>query len=185
MNGSSHDFVTVDMRGLKAALVGRAQSERVSVSLLVRRAVGRELGGVGQPAATVVGLPTATASTVKLSVRVTGAEAERLAKAARLAGLSRGAFFIGLLDGIPSLSEGPEGRIGCLGALIASNAELASLRRNVHRLTDLLREGDVRAAREYRRALETLDRDVRAHLNLVAATLAQLRPARRPRGQQP
>ena len=32
----SHDFVTVEMRGLKAALVARAQARRVSVSALVR-----------------------------------------------------------------------------------------------------------------------------------------------------
>ena len=44
MNTSTHDFVTVDMRGLKAALVARAQAERVSVSVVVRRAVERELG---------------------------------------------------------------------------------------------------------------------------------------------
>ena len=44
MTSSPHDFVTVDMRGLKAALVARAQAERVSVSAVVRRAVQRELG---------------------------------------------------------------------------------------------------------------------------------------------
>ena len=44
MNTHSHDFVTVDMRGLKAALVARAQAERVSVSVLVRGAVARGLG---------------------------------------------------------------------------------------------------------------------------------------------
>ena len=43
MNTPSHDFVTVEMRGLKAALVARAQSERVSVSALVRAAVARDL----------------------------------------------------------------------------------------------------------------------------------------------
>ena len=40
MNTPSHDFVTVDMRGLKAALVARAQADRVSVSVLMRRARG-------------------------------------------------------------------------------------------------------------------------------------------------
>ncbi len=44
MNTTAHDFVTVDMRGLKAALVARAQAERVSVSVLVRTAVMRDLG---------------------------------------------------------------------------------------------------------------------------------------------
>jgi hypothetical protein len=44
MNPTAHDFVTVDMRGLKAALVARAQAQRTSVSALVRMAVARELG---------------------------------------------------------------------------------------------------------------------------------------------
>jgi hypothetical protein len=39
MNTHSPDFVTVDMRGLKAALVARALAQRVSVSVLVRAAV--------------------------------------------------------------------------------------------------------------------------------------------------
>jgi hypothetical protein len=44
MNTVPHDFVTVDMRGLKAALVARARRERVSVSVLVRKALARDLG---------------------------------------------------------------------------------------------------------------------------------------------
>jgi hypothetical protein len=44
MNTHAHGFVTVDMRGLNAALVARAQAERVSVSVLVRGAVAREIG---------------------------------------------------------------------------------------------------------------------------------------------
>ena len=43
MSNPSHDFVTVDMRGLKVAIVVRAKSERVSVSAFVRRAVAHEL----------------------------------------------------------------------------------------------------------------------------------------------
>ena len=43
MNTNSQDFVTVDMRGLKAALVARAQAQRASVSELVRGAIARQL----------------------------------------------------------------------------------------------------------------------------------------------
>jgi hypothetical protein len=41
---TADDFATVDMRGLKAALVARAQAERVSVSMLMRGAAARDLG---------------------------------------------------------------------------------------------------------------------------------------------
>jgi len=94
MKASTHDFVTVDMRGLKAALVARALAERVSVSVVVRRAVKRELGLVDAPLEPSAEDKAAvlTASTVKVSLRLTGAEAERLTSGARRAGLSRGAF---------------------------------------------------------------------------------------------
>ena len=74
MNTPSHDFVTVDMRGLKAALVARAQAERVSVSVLVRSAVARELGLDKAAADQQEAAPADTASSaasVKLSIRIT------------------------------------------------------------------------------------------------------------------
>ena len=176
MNKPTHDFVTVDMRGLKAALVARAQAERTSVSLVVRRAVERELGLVESPAPRPAA--AAAGSAVKLSIRLTSAEASQLDAGARRAGLSRGAFLAGLLANIPSLSGNSGSRLDCLAALTASSAELSTLSRNIHHLTTLLRQGEVRAAQEYRRMLDTLGADVRAHLSLAASTLAELRPAR-------
>ena len=81
MNTHSHDFVTVDMRGLKAALVPRAQAERVSVSVLVRGAVARELGlamAATDHQANSAGATSSSAS-VKLSIRMTPEEASLLA----------------------------------------------------------------------------------------------------------
>ena len=180
MNSSSHDFVTVDMRGLKATLVSRAQAERVSVSAVVRRAVQRELGLVdaSDESETVAPATTTAAAAVKLSIRLTSAEADQLAASARRAGLSRGAFLAGLLAGVPSLSSGAGSRPDAIAALTASSAELATLTRNIHHLSALLRQGEVRAAQEYRRMLGTLGDDVRAHLRLAGSVLADLRPAR-------
>jgi hypothetical protein len=185
MNSSTHDFVTVDMRGLKAALLARAQAERVSVSVVVRRAVGRELGVFDTPTAQAAAeTPTAAPARaiVKLSIRLTSAEADQLDAGARWAGLSRGAFLAGLLANVPSLSGDASGRLDCLRALTASSAELSTLCRNIHHLTVLLRQGQVRANQEYRRMLDTLADDVRAHLGLAASVLAELRPARRSGG---
>ncbi len=83
MNTIPHDFVTVDMRGLKAALVARAQAERVSVSVLVRGAVAREHGlamAAADQQATSDGA-TSNAARVKLSIRMTPEEAEQFAGA--------------------------------------------------------------------------------------------------------
>jgi len=175
---SSHDFVTVDMRGLKAALVARAQEQRITVSALVRAALAKALGaGQDEPKPAANASSNCDKATVKLSIRMAPAEAERLAAGAKNAGMSRGAFLAGLIDEIPLLTEArPRGEL--LNALVASNAELSSLTRNLHHLTALLRQGEVRAAQEYRQMLDMLGTDVRLHLSLVAGALTDLRPRR-------
>jgi hypothetical protein len=178
MNTHQPDFISVDMRGLKAALVERAQAERVSVSVLVRRAVARELGLCETPAQdkpdAMQGLDSGSAI-VKLSIRLTGDEAERLVAGARSVGLSRGAYLAGLIAGIPALTSGTS-RVDQLAALTASNAQLSSLSRNIHALTRFLTLGNVPQALVYRDMLDTLDGDVRRHLTQAAGLLAHLRP---------
>ena len=180
MAPSARDRISVDLHGLKAALFARAQAERVGVSVLVRRAVERELGlpcashdpsRAGQPA-------RGAASTVKLSIRLTSSEAEQLAAGAQRAGLSRGAYIADLLAGVPSLAEGSASRPERVAALNASCAELSTLSANLNHLTSLLRAGQLRAAMEYRAMLSTLGVDVRGHLALASKLLAELRPAR-------
>jgi hypothetical protein len=179
MNTKSPDFVTVDMRSLKAALVARARADRVSVSVLVRGAVARELG-LAEAAEAHQAVPDAASngSTVKLSIRFTPVEANQLAAGARAAGLSRGSYLAGLIASVPVLSSGVS-RTDHLAALIASSAELSTLSRNIHQLTALLRQGAVRAAQEYREMLDTLAGDVRGHLMLASSVLAELRPRSR------
>lgn len=181
MNTPTHEFVTVDMRGLKAALVVRAQSERVSVSVLVRGAVARDLGLADVAERHRTSGPagaTSSGASVKLSIRMTSEEAEQLAAGARAAGLSRGAYLAGLIADVPVLSAGAS-RTDHLATLIASSAELSTLSRNIHHLTSLLREGAVRPALEYRGMLDTLAGDVRGHLTLASSVLADLRPRSR------
>jgi hypothetical protein len=181
MNTTAHDFVTVDMRGLKGALVARAQAERVSVSVLVRSAVARDLGlqaagEVRRVERSAAGPPGVTS--VKLSIRMTAEEARQLAAGARAAGLSRGAYLAGLIADVPVLSAGG-GRTEHIATLMASSAELSTLSRNVHRLMALLRQANVEPARPYREMLDTLAGDVRRHLELAARVLADLQPQSR------
>ena len=179
MNTSSHDFVTVDMRGMKAALVERAHEQRVSVSVLVRGAVARDLGLSVENDRLQVKVPIGAAgpraSTVKLSIRMTAEEARQLAAGARAAGLSRGAYLAGLVANVPVLSAGG-GRAEHIGSLMASSAELSTLSRNIHRLTALLRQANVEPAKPYREMLDTLANDVRTHLELAARALADMQP---------
>ena len=181
MNTTAHDFVTVEMRGLKAALVARAQAERVSVSVLVRSAVARDLGLAADGEASRMDALTAgsaSATSVKLSIRMSAEEARQLAAGARAAGLSRGAYLAGLIANVPVLSAGG-GRTEHIATLMASCAELSTLSRNVHRLTALLRQANVEPARPYREMLDTLAGDVRQHLELAARVLADLQPQSR------
>ena len=184
MNTTSHDFVTVDMRGLKAALVVRAQAERVSVSVLVRGAVARDLGlAIEDERHTFVPIGAiSSAATVKLSIRMTLDEARQLAAGARAAGLSRGAYLAGLIANVPVLSAGAN-RAEHIATLVASSAELSTLSWNIHRLTALLRQANVEPARQYREMLDTLAGDVRCHLALAARVLSDLQP--RGRGADP
>jgi hypothetical protein len=181
MNSPAHGFVTVDMRGMKAALVARAQAERVSVSVLVRDAVARGLGPAAEcePGREEQLTRSASGATsVKLSIRMTAEEARQLDAGARSAGLSRGAYLAGLVANVPVLTSGGA-RAEHIQALMASSVELATLSRNIHRLTALLRQANVEPARPYRVMLDTVAGDVRRHLELAAQTLTDLQPQSR------
>lgn len=177
MDTSSHDFVSVDMRGLKAALVARAKARRVTVSVVVRDAVTRELSSAAeQGSARELPAPGRENADgwVKLTLRVTPLEALRLAAGARAAGLSRGAYLVGLANQVPVLRDGGS-RPEAITSLVASCAELSTLSRNVHQLTALLREGDVQRALKYRDMLDQMGAEVRRHLKEAAGVLASLR----------
>jgi len=181
MGTSSHDFVTVDMRGLKAALVACAAQRRVSVSVLVRQAVELEIGHGADADGRAVGQPDGLAegdAWVKLSLRMRRCEASNLDAGARAAGMSRGAYLAGLVNGVPVLASGGA-RPELVSALTRSCAELSTLSRNVHQLTALLQAGNVPQALLYRDMLDHLADDVRAHLRVAAQVLTELRPARR------
>jgi hypothetical protein len=174
-----HEFVTVDMRGLKAALVTHARERRVSVSVVVRQAVARTLPSSAEAALLQVSrAPVDTelrSNIVKVSIRLTAYELRLLDAGAKAAGLSRAAFLSGLIEGVCVLSSG--GRRDHLAALISSSAELSTLSRNIRHLADLLRRSESRAAQEYRAMLDTIAGDVDGHLRLAGAVLNRMQPA--------
>ena len=177
MAPSSRDRISVDLRGLKAALFERARARGVSPSDLVRAALATALDHA-EPSITDRLANASVVSTedrVRLSLRMTRRQALSTMTAARAAGLSPGAYVASLVAGVPVLTSGAT-RSDHLAALIASSAELSTLSRNLHRLTSLLRQGSVRAAQEYREMLDTVADDVREHLTLASAVLADLRP---------
>jgi hypothetical protein len=184
MAPSSRDRISVDLRGLKAALLEGARARGVSPSEFVRAALLQALG-LSAPMgsdrhARAVSIPIE--GRVRLSLRMSREDVLATRAAARNSGLSPGAFIAGLVADVPALSSGGS-RTDHLAALIASSAELSTLSRNIHHLTSLLRQGAVRPALEYRAMLDTLAGDVRGHLKLASSVLADLRPRRR--GSEP
>ena len=172
MSNISRDLVSVDMRGMKAELVARAHTRRIGVSAIVRSAVARELGLEEAPG-TPEGIPVAVATDeVKISIRLSSAEAVQLAAEARRVGISRGAYVGSLVSGAALLAK-PKDH---LAALTAACAELSNLGRNIYHLTTLLRRGSFLAAEEYRGMLDSLEADLRRNLKVVADALADLRP---------
>jgi hypothetical protein len=177
VSASAREFFTVDLRGLRAALSTRAASRSLTESDVLRSALAAALQDdpTGRSPAAVG--PSPRAPLVKLSTRLPRTAAERLAQQARAAGLSRGAYLTRLIDGAPPVVASAD-RAASAAALGASSAELALLSRDITRLTLLLRQGDVEAARQYREHLDTLDADVQRHLDRAAAVLADLAPPR-------
>ena len=178
MTPSSRDRISVDLRGLRAALFERARACGISPSKLVRDAVVDALGQAAtSDEGAALGAALSPDDRMRLSLRMSRADAGATLAAARRAGLAPGAFVAGLVAGVPALSAGSS-RADHVATLIASSGELSTLSRNIRHLTRLLREGDVHAALEYRDMLITLDEDIRGHLTLASGVLADLRPRR-------
>jgi hypothetical protein len=172
---NSKDFITVDLRGMKPALVARARANGVGLSTIVRSALARELEVDAASDASRSSHPVAGRS-IKVSVRLTSAEATQLATDASAARLSRGAYLAGLVSGVTVGA----GRRDHVAALNASCAELATVSRNLRHLATLLGQGSVLAAREYSEMLASLKAEVRRHLWIAAEALSDLSPRRAP-----
>jgi hypothetical protein len=177
--------ISVDLGSLRGKLFEQARARGVRLSDFVRSSLADSLGTeVPVKPALVPAPPTPAAPAsgrARLNLRMSAADAAAVIRAAHAAGLSPGAYMAGLVNGVPILSGGAE-RAEHLAALTQSNAELASLSRNIRHLSSLLREGSVRAAQEYRGMLDTLADDVRRHVTLASAVLGELRPRGQPTG---
>jgi hypothetical protein len=176
MPAAAREFFTVDLRGLRAALATRAVSQGVTESDVLRSTLAATLGSGACSAAVESTLQTDASqigASIKLSVRLPRPAAHRLDHQALAAGLSRGAYLSRLVQGAPPVVASADRRAG-FAALSASSTELAVLSRDINHLTQLLRRGALDAARQYRDRLDTLDADVRAHLDLAGLALAEL-----------
>lgn len=179
MAPSSRDRLSVDLHGLKAALVERARLAGTSPSGWVRATLAEALGGPPEPVseARPPRLKARDVSRVRLTLRMSRADASAVLAAARLAGQPPGDFVADLLAGQPVPMPASD-RAETVGALIAACAELSTFSRNLSHLVSLLRQGAFRPAEEYRPMLTTLSIDVREHLDHLTRSLVELQPRR-------
>ena len=169
--------ITVDLRVLKHALTEQARARGVPPSQLVRDVLERALGQANAAEATACDTRHIDpGERVRLSLRLRREDADRLHAAAAATGLPIGAYVSGLAAGVAVLQAGS--RREHLAAVTASCAELATLGRSLRHLSDLLRQGSVRAAQEYRELLDTVAGDVHRHLELASEALVDLQPSR-------
>jgi hypothetical protein len=163
---------------MKAALVEQARARGVSPSELLRTALAEALGSrATSVAASLDNVSSAPKAHVRLSLRMSSEERLACLAAARQAGLTPGAFVAGLVAGVPVLKEG-RSRGERLAALVASNAEMATIARKLGELVSLFRQGSTQAAHDYRVMLDGLAHEFREHVRRVSAVLAEIRPAR-------
>ena len=177
MAPSSRDRISVDLRGMKAALVTQARAKGATPSDLVRALLADALRPGFDVTPSPVTAPGARTSRVRLSLRMQSDEASLVVSKAKVSGLPVGCYIAGLCADVPALTNGSR-PVDLAAALVTSCAELSTLARDLRHLTLLLRQGQVRAAQEYRERLDHTERDVRAHLAVAAAVMAELRPIR-------
>jgi hypothetical protein len=175
MQTNPRERISIDLQGLKAALMERSQALGVSPSELLRKAL---LQALGTPAtlerASAVRPPWKRPSDrTRLCLRMGQEDATATLAAAKRARMSPGDYVAGLVAGVPVLMNGG-GRSDHIAALTASNAHVANLSRNVYALTRFLTLANVEQARVYRDMLDTLNGDVRRHLMLASSVLAEL-----------
>lgn len=179
MEPSSRDRISVDLHGLKATLMERAQVLGLSPSHLVRQVLAEALGRPAQMITEVYRTPAQTDPTARtrLCLRMRSVDAAATLQAAQRAGMATGDYVAALVAGVPVVLDG-RGHAQTLQALTASTDELAHFGHRLYQLNALLRRGDVELIRPYVGMLETLARDVRRHLDHVSCALSDLQPRR-------
>lgn len=175
METHSRERISVDLQGLKPALLERSQAQGVSPSELIRKTLEQAFGAPAEAEQGSDHRPPFkwSGDRARICLRMDREGAMAVLAAAKRAGMSPGDYVAGLVEGVPLLLNGGS-RSDHVAALTASNFHMSSLSRNIHALTRFLTQANVPQARAYRDMLDTLNGDVRQHLALAAGALAAM-----------
>ena len=175
--------VTIDLRGLGAAVQLRAAAERTTVAALARRAIAVMLDAPASQAELFSAVAAAAPRVppdglpVKVTVRMSATHAVTLATRAHSADVSQGAYVAGLLDIAPPTPQSPDHR-AAIDALVSSTDQLAVLSADLNAFMRLLGRGNPAALEPYRASLMSLSKDVHGHLAAASRLMSELKPAR-------
>ena len=175
--------VTIELRGLGAAVQLRAAAERTTVAALARRAIAVMLDAPA-PQAELFSAVAAAAPRVppdglpvKVTVRMSATHAVTLATRAHSADVSQGAYVAGLLDNAPPPPQ-PPNHHEAIGALLTSTDQLAVLSADLNAFMRLLGRGNPAALEPYRASVMSLKTEVQGHLAAASRLMSELKPAR-------
>jgi hypothetical protein len=186
MGHHSRDRVTLELRGLCERLQALAAARQITTSALVRQtliALLDEELGEGDTRRNVPATATATVidtPVVKVTLRLPTSHAIALARRARAADVTQGAYVAGLIDGVPP-SPLPPDHAQTVAALLASTDQLAAIGTDLNAFLRLLGLRSSSELERYRAGIMSLAEDVRRHLAIAATLVAELRSAKRPR----
>jgi len=183
---SGRDRVSVDLRDVGPSLRRHAALERVPAAVLIRRALLSTYGADAQArqkeekegACDPPG--KGGGPIVKVTLRMSSGHAEALATRARASDLAQGDYVCALLDGTPPQPL-PAGHEATVQAVRVSTDHLGALSADLSAFLRLLGHVPAPELEPFRARLSTLVDDVRTHLALSAALLAELGPRKRAR----
>jgi hypothetical protein len=166
----SRDRVTVNLCGIGDAVRAAAQARDTTAAIFARQALIAAL-----PSNVGALLPHTeprgeAGATIKLSVRLSPDDSAVLATQAVMLGLSQ-ARLIALLIRRAELPRRSIERDADRATLRASTEQLAALSVDLQQFMRLLRHGSA-AVERYRQRIESVDTDIRAHLDRASAFLA-------------
>ena len=182
MGRGSRDRVTIELCGMRERLQSLSAARAMTPAALVRKALAASLdcapcnGEIADHETASVG----GGQVVKVTVRLSEAHAVALATRARAAGVSKGAYVAGLINGTPpgplsiDHSRTVAALMGSTDQLAAMAADLNAFMRTVSRVTSSQLE-------PHRASIGSLVQDIRSHLAQASELVAELRSTRRAR----
>lgn len=170
MAPTSRDRVGVDLRGIGDAVRTAARARQSTVAAFAREAL---VEAIGRPSTfqDVGAAEFGRGEIVKLTLRLRQPEAEALVLNATGLGLSYGEYVARLVRQTPLPMPASE-RAADRAVLMTSSDSLAALSVDLAAFMRLLRMGHSAEVEKYRRRIETVDLEIRRHLDRVSALIA-------------